>query len=100
MRKIRVKDDQGNVIDANFILAFHCEETNKTYVAIDYQKQIFEKNSNYNNLDILEVLKEARDGLVLTDIPEEEWPHVKKALQFKIFANIKDVKSNNVFNNN
>ena len=40
MRKIRVKDDQGNVIDANFILAFHCEETNKTYVAIDYQKQI------------------------------------------------------------
>ena len=45
----------GNVIEANFVLAFHCDETNKTYVAIDYQKQIFEKNSHYNNLDILEV---------------------------------------------
>ena len=89
MRKIRVKDDQGNVIDANFILAFHCEETNKTYVAIDYQKQIFEKNSNYNNLDILEVLKEARDGLVLTDIPEEEWPHVKKLCNLKYLQILK-----------
>ena len=40
MRKIIVKDDLGNVIEANFVLAFLCEETNKTYVAIDYQKQI------------------------------------------------------------
>jgi hypothetical protein len=100
MRKITVKDDQGNVIEANFVLAFLCEETNKTYVAIDYQKQIFERNSNYNNLDILEVVKEARNGLVLSDIPDEEWPVVKKALQFKIFANIKDIDSKNVFGNN
>ena len=100
MRKIIVKDDLGNVIEANFVLAFICEETNKTYVAIDYQKQIFEPNSNYNNLDILEVVKEARNGLVLSDISDEEWPIVKKALQFKIFANIKDINSNNVFGNN
>lgn len=90
----------GNVIEANFILAFHCDDTNKTYVAIDYQKQIFEKNSNYNNLDILEVIKEVKDGLVLSDIPDDEWPLVKKALQYKIFANIKDVNSKNVFGNN
>lgn len=99
MRKITVKDSEGNVIEANFILAFTCDDTHKTYVAIDYQKEIFEKNSSYNNLDILEVLKEAKDGLVLTDISDEEWPLVKKALQYKIFANIKDAKKD-VFSNN
>ena len=96
MRKIRVKDEQGNTIDANFVLAFICDDTNKTYVAIDYQKQIFEKNSNYNNLDILEVIKEDQNGLVLTDIRDDEWPLVKKALQYKIFANIKETK-NDIF---
>ena len=96
MRKIKVKDEQGNVIDANFILAFICDDTNKTYVAIDYQKQIFEKNSNYNNLDILEVIREDPNGLVLTDIRDDEWPLVKKALQYKIFANIKETK-NDIF---
>ena len=56
--------------------------------------------SSTPHAEILEVVKEAKNGLVLSDIPDDEWPLVKKALQFKIFANIKDVNTNNVFGNN
>lgn len=97
MDNIYISDTQGNEVDAKLVFSFFCTETQKKYIAIDYQKQIFEKNSKYSNLDILEVVKEAKNRVLVTNIDENEWDTVKKALQFKIFATIKDI-NNNAFN--
>lgn len=96
MDNIYITDMHGNEINAKLIFSFICTETQKKYIAIDYQKQIFEKNSKYSNLDILEVVKEAKNKVLVTNINEDEWDTVKKSLQYKIFSAIKDV-SNNYF---
>lgn len=94
MDNIYITDMQGNELNARLVFSFICPETQKKYIAIDYNKQIFEKNSKYNNLDILEVVKEARNKVLVTNINEAEWDTVKKSLQYKIFAAIKDINSN------
>ena len=41
MDNIYISDMEGNKIDAKLIFSFHCDETSKKYIAIDYQKQVF-----------------------------------------------------------
>ncbi|MCI8276560.1 MAG: DUF1292 domain-containing protein [Clostridia bacterium] len=94
MDNIYISDMEGNKIDAKLIFSFHCDETSKKYIAIDYQKQVFEKNSRYSNLDILEVIKEGKNSIYVTNIKDNEWDTVKKALQYKIFASIKNPNLN------
>lgn len=94
MNNIYISDTEGNRINANLIFSFFCKETQKKYIAIDYQKQVFEKNSRYSNLDILEVLKEEKNRVFVSNIKENEWELVKKSLQYKVFAEITDSNKN------
>ncbi len=91
MNDIYISDMHGNEVNAKLIFSFICPETQKKYIAIDYKKQIFEKNSKYNNLDILEVVKEARNKVLVTNINENEWDIVRDSLQNRIFATLEDL---------
>jgi len=91
MYSLKIFNNEGKQVDAKIVFAFHCVETDKKYVALDYQKHVFEPNSSYCNLDILEIEKEENNNLYMTNISEEEWVKVKKALQTKVFASVKDV---------
>lgn len=86
MQKIRILDVNGNTLDMNLSFSFNCKENGKTYVAINNNDEIFEKNSRYANLDILEIVKEKGNAIYITDIKDEDWDIVKKALQFNVFA--------------
>lgn len=92
MHKIRILDNKGILVEANFIFSFHCTDTKKNYVALDYQKQVFDKTSTYNNLDILEISKEENNTIYIADIPDSDWEKVKYALQNDVFANINTFK--------
>lgn len=92
MYSLKIFNNEEKQIDANIVFAFHCDETGKKYVAMDYQKHIFEPNSSYSNLDILEIKKEENKNLYITNISEEEWPAVKRSLQVKVFASVKDTQ--------
>lgn len=89
MQKINIIDKSGNSLDIELVFAFHCKKTGKNYVALDYKKNVFEKNSSYNNLDILEVISEKSNTIHVSEIEETEWEDVKYALQYEIFSNIK-----------
>lgn len=87
MNKITIIDNNGNIVNANTILSFHCKSTLKNYIVLDNKKDIFEKQSKYNNLDILEITKENSNEIHVANIPEEDWGKVKYAIQNEIFAN-------------
>lgn len=86
MQKIRILDTDGNALNMNLSFSFYCKENGKNYVAINNNDEIFEKNSRYANLDILEIVKEKGNAIYVTDIKEEDWNTVKQALQFNVFA--------------
>lgn len=86
MQKIRIFDSEGKKLDMDLSFSFNCKENGKTYVAVNNHNEIFEKNSRYANLDILEIIKEKGNTIYVTDIKEEDWDIVKKALQFNVFA--------------
>ena len=89
MQKINVMDKSGNSLEVDLVFAFYCKKTNKNYVALDYKKNVFEKNSSYNNLDLLEIVKEDKKAIYVSEIKDSEWDDVKYALQYEIFSNIK-----------
>lgn len=86
MSKIKFLDLEGNTLYMNLSFSFYCKENGKNYVAINNNDEIFEKNSRYANLDILEIVKEKGNSIYVTDIKDEDWNIVKKALQFNVFA--------------
>ena len=79
-------DRNGQVLDMELIFAFNSKDNGKTYVAVDNKADIFESNSRYANLDIFEVVQTKNQYIYISDIPDEDWPTVKKALQFNVFA--------------
>ena len=89
MNKIIINDNNGNIIDADLVLSFHCKSTLKNYVIIDNKNKIFEKQSKYNNLDILEITKESSSEIIVSNIPDDEWKEVKYSIQNEIFSNFK-----------
>lgn len=78
----------GNFLEMNLVFSFICPKTKRKYVALDFQKAIFEKNSSYNNLDILEITKEDVNKIYVSEIEDSEWENVKHALQYDIFSNL------------
>lgn len=86
MQKIRILNAEGKPLNMELSFSFNCKENGKTYVAINNKEEIFEKNSRYANLDILEIIKEKGNAIYVTDIKDEEWDIVKHALQFSVFA--------------
>ena len=89
MQKIKVIDTNGNSLDIELVFSFNCPKTKKNYVALDYKKNIFQANSSYNNLDLMEIIKEESHTIYVSEIVDTEWEDVKYALQYEIFANIK-----------
>ena len=79
----------NKILDIEIVFSFICPNTKRKYVAFDFQKNIFEKNSSYNNLDILEITKEESNLIYVSEIEDNEWDNVKHALQYQIFSNIK-----------
>jgi hypothetical protein len=78
MKKIPIFDYRGSPIKANLIAAFTSPETHKTYVIIDNSDLVFSENSSFNNLDVLEVVKEERNEYYLSNIPDSDWDGVQK----------------------
>lgn len=93
MPKIKVFDSVSKTeIPADLVFAFTCKKNKKVYVALDYKKNIFEKNSSYNNLDLMEIIKQNKNIVYVSEIKDEDWNDVKYSLQFEIFSNIKKPK--------
>ncbi len=86
MKDIRIFNMDKEILDMDLIFSFTCQENGKNYVAINNHDDIFEQTSRYANLDILEIIKETGNTIYVSDIPDDEWDLVKKALQFKVFA--------------
>ena len=53
-----------------------------------HNKNIFDKNSSYNNLDLLEVTEEKSNTIYVSEIKDSEWDIVKDFLQNNIFSEI------------
>ncbi len=59
-KEINFFDTKGNKITAELIFALTVPSLSKTFVAINNSDIIFNEQSSYNNLDILELVKEER----------------------------------------
>ncbi len=86
MKQPKIVNSKGEKIDMDLIFSFTCKENGKNYVAINNNDEIFEQNSRYANLDILEIVKVTTKAIYVTDIPTEDWEAVKKALQYNVFS--------------
>lgn len=86
MNQPKVVNSKGEKLNMEIIFSFTCKENGKNYVALDNKDDIFEKNSRYANLDILEIIKVTTKVIYVSDISQDEWPLVKKALQYNVFA--------------
>ena len=86
MQKIKILNSNGEKLNMDISFSFTCKENGKNYVAINNHDEIFEKNSRYANLDIFEIIKEKGKAIYVSDIKDEDWDTVKKALQFNVFA--------------
>lgn len=89
MDNISFFDTKGNRIMADFVFAINVPQLNKTFVAINNGDLVFDENSSYNNLDILELTNENGNYFYLSDIQEEDWDDVKQALIDELFSKIK-----------
>ena len=86
MNDIQILDKQGEELNMELIFSFNCQYNGKNYVALNNKDDIFEPNSRYANIDIFEITQTKGKYIYVTDIPEDDWPSVKQALQFNVFA--------------
>ena len=63
MKTIRIFNTDKELQNMELIFSFTCSENGKNYVAINNKNYIFEDNSRYANLDILEISAEYNDGV-------------------------------------
>lgn len=85
MPKMKCVDDKLNELNVDLVFSFNIPALKSGFAVVDNQAPIFEKNSMYNNLDILRIVSTENNTITLTDLTDEEWPEVKKALQFQVF---------------
>lgn len=85
MPKMKCVDDKLNELNVDLVFSFNIPNLKSGFAVVDNQAPIFEKNSMYNNLDILRIVSTENNTITLTDLTDEEWPEVKKALQFQVF---------------
>lgn len=91
MKKILFYNYQGKPIKADLVFAFDCKETGKKYIAINNSDLVFSENSSYNNLDILEIVREQADRCYVANPPAEEWEAIQESMLNNIFAKIKSM---------
>lgn len=89
MDNIRFFNIKGQRINADFIFALTVPALNKTYVALNNGDLVFSEDSSYNNLDILELVKEDGNNFYVTDTKEEDWDLVKQAIIDDLLSKIK-----------
>lgn len=89
MENIRFFDIKGNRVQADFIFACTVPDLNKTYVALNNNDLVFDENSAYNNLDILELVKEDGNNFYITDVKDEDWEAVKQTIIDEFLSKIK-----------
>lgn len=89
MENIRFFDMKGNRIKAEFIFALTVPNLNKTFVALNNSDLVFNEESSYNNLDILELIKEDGNNFYITDVKDEDWELVKQAITDELLSKIK-----------
>ncbi len=88
MKKSSIVNYLGRPFKADLVFAFTCEETGKNYVALNNGDLVFSKNSSYNNLDILEIVKEDKNEYTVSNIPDNEWEAVQNTMINEIFGKI------------
>lgn len=86
MNQPKIVNSKGEKLDMEIIFSFTCKDNGKNYIAINNHDDIFEKNSRYANLDILEIIKVTAKAIYVSDIPIDDWSQVKHALQHNVFA--------------
>lgn len=86
MQPLRIINTKKGILNMELLFSFTCKANGKNYVALNNKNDIFETNSRYANLDILEIVEERSSAVIVSSIPEDEWPVVKQALQFNVFA--------------
>lgn len=86
MNDIQIINKQGETLNMELVFSFNCQDNGKNYVALNNKDDIFEPNSRYANIDIFEISQTKGKYLYISDIPEDDWNLVKKALQFNVFA--------------
>lgn len=89
MENIRFFDMKGNRIKAEFIFALTVPNLNKTFVALNNGDLVFNEESSYNNLDILELIKEDGNNFYITDVKDEDWELVKETIITELLSKIK-----------
>ena len=73
-------------IGAFDVMAKIIETATKTDYLTFLKKEIFEPGSRYSTIDIFEIIQTKGKYIYVSDIPNNEWDIVKKALQFNVFA--------------
>ena len=86
MNNIQILNKNGEVLDMELVFSFTCQDNVKNYVAFNNKDEIFEPNSRYANIDIFEIVQTKGKYIYVSDISDEDWSLVKKALQFNVFA--------------
>lgn len=86
MNDIIIIDENGTELDMELVFSFCCKENGKNYVALNNRDEIFEPNSRYANIDIFEITQNKGKYMYVSDISSDDWPAVKKSLQFDVFS--------------
>ena len=89
MENIRFFNIKGQRINADFIFALTVPELNKTFVGLNNSDLVFSDDSSYNNIDILELVKEDGNNFYITDIKDEDWDLVKQTVINELLSKIK-----------
>ena len=85
-----INQKNGKSLNLKIIFSFICPKTKKKYVVFDLPQNIFDKNSPYNHLNLLEISKEESNSIYVSEIKDSEWNIIKHTLQHEIFSNIKE----------
>lgn len=89
MENIKFYDNKGNRIMADLVFALNVPSLSKTFVAINNGDLVFNEESSYNNLDILELVKEDGNSFYITDVKDEDWDFVKQTVIDELLSKIK-----------
>lgn len=89
MKKISIVNYKGIPQKADLVFAFTCTENGKNYVALNNGDIVFSQSSAYNNLDILEVVKEDKNEYYVSNVLDEDWEAVQNTMINEFFSKIK-----------